>query len=276
MTTQQVDSVQSAWDSIAAGYDEFVTPTHLWLGNEALRLVGLGPGARFLDVAAGSGALSIPAARTGAKVLSTDISPAMVEQLRVRARREGLSNLECRVMDGHSLGLEDDRFDFAGSQFGVMLFPDLPRAVREMRRAVRPGGRVFLVVYGDPGQVEFLTFCLGAIREVVPDFEGLPADPPPLPFQVADPAKLRRELEGAGLEDVRVETTVETLRFRSGQELWDWFVNSNPIAVELTGDLTDGERDRVRDALEDRVRERAGGPGTAVLTNPVHVGIGTK
>ncbi len=276
MTTQQVDSVQSAWDSIAAGYDEFVTPTHLWLGNEALRLVGLGPGARFLDVAAGSGALSIPAARTGAKVLSTDISPAMVEQLRARARREGLSNLECRVMDGHSLALEDDRFDFAGSQFGVMLFPDLPRAVREMRRAVRPGGRVFLVVYGDPGQVEFLTFCLGAIREVVPDFEGLPADPPPLPFQVADPAKLRRELEGAGLEDVRVETTVETLRFRSGQELWDWFVNSNPIAVELTGDLTDGERDRVRDALEDRVRERAGGPGTAVLTNPVHVGIGTK
>ena len=50
------EGIRDAWDNIAAGYDEFVTPTHMWLANEGLRRVGLRSGMRFLDVAAGSGA----------------------------------------------------------------------------------------------------------------------------------------------------------------------------------------------------------------------------
>ena len=111
MTVQELDRTREQWDAIAAGYDAFVTPTHMWLGNEALGRAGVGAGARFLDVAAGSGALSVPAARLGADVLATDLSPAMIERLRERARAEGLPNLECRVMDGHALELEDDTFD---------------------------------------------------------------------------------------------------------------------------------------------------------------------
>jgi ubiquinone/menaquinone biosynthesis C-methylase UbiE len=117
MTTQEQEQIQDAWDNIAAGYDEFVTPTHRWLANEALQRVGLRPGIRFLDVAAGSGALSIPAARLGAKVLAVNISPAMIERLEAHAREEGLSNLEARVMDGHALEFDDDAFDISGSQF---------------------------------------------------------------------------------------------------------------------------------------------------------------
>jgi len=51
------DGIRDAWDEIAGGYDQFVTPTHMWLANEGLRRVGLRSGMRFLDVAAGSGAL---------------------------------------------------------------------------------------------------------------------------------------------------------------------------------------------------------------------------
>ena len=133
------ETTRAAWDSIATGYDEFVTPTHVWLANEGLRRADIRPGMRFLDVAAGSGALSIPAARLGAQVLATDQSPAMLEHLDARALKEGLT-IETRVMDGHALELEDDTFDVAGSQFGVMLFPDMPRGIREMARVVKPGG----------------------------------------------------------------------------------------------------------------------------------------
>jgi ubiquinone/menaquinone biosynthesis C-methylase UbiE len=118
--------IEAAWSEVAPGYDEHVTPSNMVLGERALQRAGLGPGTHVLDVAAGSGALSVPAARTGARVLATDISLAMVERLEARARDEGLTNLEARVMDGHSLDLQDDTFDLAGSQFGVMLFPDLP------------------------------------------------------------------------------------------------------------------------------------------------------
>ena len=128
------NDTRAAWDKIAPGYDKTNTPTQMWLGNEGLRRAELRAGMRFLDVAAGSGALSISAARLGAQVLATDQSPVMLELLRARARQEGL-NIETRVMDGHALELDDNSFDMVGSQFGVMLFPDMPKGITEMVRA---------------------------------------------------------------------------------------------------------------------------------------------
>lgn len=278
MTTQEQKQTQDAWDNLAAGFDEFVTPTNMWLGNEGIRHAGLNSGMRFLDVAAGSGALSIPAARLGAHVLATDISPIMLERLKARAHQEGLSNLETRVMDGHALELEDDTFDIAGSQFGVMLFPDMPRGISEMARVTRPGGRVLMNVVGDPRKVEFFSFFVGAIRSAVPGFTGPPMDPPPLPFQLQDPEKLRQELARAGLKDIRVETATQKLELQSGEQLWNWLVNSNPIAMMILAslNLTSEQTSVVQQALERMVSERAGESGTAVLTSPVHIGIGTK
>lgn len=69
-----------------------------------------------------------------------------------------------------------------------------------------------------------------AMHAVGPDFEGLPLDPTPLPFQVSDPRKLRQRLQKAGLEEIHVETVTEGLEFDSGHQLWDWVMNSNPIA----------------------------------------------
>ena len=268
---------RDAWDNIAAGYDEFVTPTHMWLANEGLRRVGLGPGMRFLDVAAGTGALSIPAARLGAQVLATDMSPVMLERLKARAHQEGLE-LETRVMDGHALELEDGAFDMSGSQFGVMLFPDMPRGIAELARVVRPGGRVLMNVYGPPQKIEFFGFFVHAIQAVVPSFTGPPMDPPPLPFQLQDPEKLRQELANAGLKDIRVETITEKLEFRSGKQLWDWLTSSNPIVGGVLAELnlTDEQGAIVRQTLDDMVRKRSGGSGPAVLTNPINIGVGTK
>lgn len=276
MITQELEQTRDAWNSIAAGYDEFVTPMHMWLANEALRRADLRSGMRFLDVAAGSGALSIPAAQLGARVLATDISPSMLERLTARARNEGLTNLETRVMDGHALELEDNTFDLAGSQFGVMVFPDMPRGIREMARVTKPGGRVLMNVYGPPTQVEFFAFFVGALRAAVPGFTGPPMDPPPLPFQLRDPETLRQALGNAGLKDIRVETTTERLAFQSANHMWDWVVNSNPVGAMLVADLTRAQEVMVQEALDGMLRERAGGSGPAVLTNPVHIGIGTK
>lgn len=277
MSTQGQERTQVAWDTIATGYDEHVTPSHLWLGGEGLRRAGLRPGMRFLDVAAGSGALSIPAARLGARVLATDLSPVMLGRLEARAREEGL-DVETRVMDAHALELQDDTFDVCGSQFGVMLLPDMPRGVRELARVARPGGRVLLTVYGAPEKVEFFAFFVRAIQAAVPAFTGPPMDPPPLPFQLQDPERVREELAAAGLRDVRVETITETLEFRSGRHLWDWLVSSNPIAGAILAelDLTEPQTAVVLEALEALVRERSAGSGPAVLTNPINIGVATK
>lgn len=274
---RQDPDAASGWDRIAPGYDEYVTPTHMWLANEGLRRAGLRSGARFLDVAAGSGALSVPAARSGAEVLATDRSAAMLELLQARARSEGLG-IETRVMDGHALDLDDDVFDMAGSQFGVMLFPDMPRGVREMVRVTKPGGRVLLLAYGAPQEIEFLEFFTRAIQAVRSDFHGLPTDPPPLPLQLQDPERLRKEFAAAGLQDVQVETITETTEFATGRSLWDWLVSSNPIVESVLEELglTDDETSAVVQALEELVDDRAEVDGTASLTSPVNIGVGTK
>jgi ubiquinone/menaquinone biosynthesis C-methylase UbiE len=232
---------------------------------------------RFLDVAAGSGALSIPAARLGARVLATDQSHVMLDLLGQRARKERL-DVETRVMDGHALELDDNSFDMAGSQFGVMLFPDMPQGIREMARVVRPGGRVLMNVYGDPHKIEFFGFFVNAIQVVRPAFTGPPMDLPPLPFQLQEPKRLREELAAAGLKDIEVETITETTEFRSGKELWDWVVWSNPIAEDVLGtlDLTAKDREAIQHALDKLVRERAVSEGPALLSNPINIGIGTK
>ena len=270
------EQVRAAWDSIAAGYDKTNTPTQMWLGNEGLRRAGLKPGMRFLDVGAGSGALSIPAARLGAQVLAVDLSPVMLDLLEQRASREGLG-IETRVMDGHALEIDDASFDMAGSQFGVMLFPDMPKGIAEMARVVKPGGRVLMNVYGDPHRIEFFAFFVQAIQAVRPDFTGPPMDPPPLPFQLQEPAKLRRELAAAGLKNIAVEAVTEATEFRTGKELWEWIIWSNPIAETVLASLslTGAERDRIVDELARLVRVRAGN-GAAVLTNPINIGVGTK
>lgn len=74
-----------AWDSIAALYDEHVAPGESELATAGLRLAGLKAGGTFVDVAAGTGGLSLPAARLGAKVLATDWSPKMIEHFNARA-----------------------------------------------------------------------------------------------------------------------------------------------------------------------------------------------
>ncbi|MGD9694753.1 MAG: class I SAM-dependent methyltransferase [Thermoleophilia bacterium] len=265
-----------AWDAIAAGYDRYVAPQEADLANEALGVVGLRPGERFLDVAAGTGGLGLPAARLGAEVLAIDWSPAMIDRFTARVREEGLINAEGRVMDCHALELPDDGFDVTGSQFGVMLVPDQARALREMVRVTRPGGRVLMVAYGSPAELEFIRFFSGALRAVAPEFPGLPDDPPPREFQVADPAVLRRRLTDAGLTDVRVDRTAERLRFGSGQEMWDWVLHGNPIAGMLVEDLGDDRRARLRRVLDGMLRERAGADGRAVLSNVVNIGVGTK
>lgn len=275
MKAEGLEQTREAWDKIADGYDRFVTPTHMRLAEQGLRRAGLERGQRFLDVACGSGALSITAARLGAQVTGVDLSPVMVERLEARARREGFSGLEGRVMDGQDLEFDDAAFDVAGSQFGVMLFPDLPRGLEEMVRVTRPGGRVLVNVFGPPEQVEFLAFFLTAIRSVVPGFTPPPLDEPGSPMQASDPRVFRERLLEAGLEDVRLETVTERLRFSSGQETWDWLTNSNPVTGMLLARLSRKQQEEARAALGRLVRERAGGAGPAVLTNPVHIGVGT-
>src|SRR5690606_18153717 len=155
-------------------------------------------GSRVLDVAAGTGALALAAARAGAQVLATDFAPGMV----ARIAAAGLPNVEARVMDGQALDLPDAAFDAVFSIFGVIMFPDWRKGLAEMARVTRPGGQGVVATWRESGAATFL--LLGQIRrKLFPELEGMTM--PAGVGALSDPGDFARELVAAGYRDPRIE-----------------------------------------------------------------------
>lgn len=277
MTTDTLGPAQAreAWDAIANDFDRRATPHTLAFAERALSRVELGRGVRVLDVASGSGGLSVPAARRGADVLALDISPTMVDLLRARARVQGLSTLQAEVADCQTLAFDDGVFDVVVSMNGVSLFPDIPGGLREMVRVTRRGGQVLVVVFGPLPQAEFIALPLAAMQATAPGAAPPPGGPPMPPFRLSDPAVLQRSLQDAGLSGIRVDTVAWTMAVDSAEHLLELLLASNPIARQLTARLSDEQLRQVRQVLDGMLRERSGGAPGAVLTCQMHVGTGT-
>src|SRR5271163_2718817 len=101
------------------------------LGPVLVAATGIGPGTRVLDVAAGSGNISLPAAETGATVISSDLTPELLARSKSRAAQLGLA-LEWHEANAHALPFADGEFDVVMSAIGVMFAPDQQCAASEL------------------------------------------------------------------------------------------------------------------------------------------------
>ena len=187
------------WDRAAIRYRETAHPFTAQYAEAALARVSLTPDSDVLDVATGTGALALAAARTGARVLATDFSPGMVASVAAA----GLANVEARVMDGQALDLPDASFDAVFSIFGVIMFPDWRKGLAEMRRVTRPRGYGVVASWRDEGAATFL--LLGRIRrKLFPGREGMAM--PEAVRALSDPEDFARELVAAGYREPRIES----------------------------------------------------------------------
>ncbi len=267
-----LEQTRQAWDECAEAYDRALTATDARAAEAALRLAGVHAGMRLLDIAAGPGALSIPAARLGAHVLAIDYSRRMIELLEHKARRLGLPNLIAQQMDGTALELEDGSVDVACSELGIMLFPDRARGLREMARVVRPGGRGVMVVLGPPQRVQPIATFMEAATQAVPGFSP-PTDSPL--FCLQDPIALRREMEASGFHDVEVMPFEDRMDVESPAALWDSITAGAPAVAGLLGRLSEEARLAVRRRLLDLIHSRFGG-GAVSLPMAFNIAVGLR
>ena len=149
-------------------YHRFATATVWELGPVLVKACGISAGHRVLDVAAGTGNTAIRAAKTGAQVVASDLTPENFEAGRREARAQGVE-LEWMEADAEALPFGDEEFDVVTSSLGAMFAPNHQAVADQLLRVCRPGGTI--------GMINFTPEGLGA------DFFGLfaPYAPPPPP-----------------------------------------------------------------------------------------------
>jgi SAM-dependent methyltransferase len=245
-----VDEI-SYWNSEAgsrwAVYQEQMDRALAPLGEFGLEAAAAGLGDDgVLDIGCGCGASSLALAsavgRT-ANVVGIDVSRPMLAVAEERARTAALDNLRFVLADAATETLGNDSFSLAFSRFGVMFFDDPLRAFQNVRRALRPGGRLVFVCWRDLSANPWFAVPAAAIRPYLPP-QPKPDPDAPGPLAFADPTRVRGILEGAGFEGVRFEAR-------------DAIVSLGPLAsaLELLSHI--GPASRLLDAVDEGARADA-------------------
>jgi SAM-dependent methyltransferase len=191
----EMESLKSRLKAMWMAGDFGEVARHIEAGaEEFIARLALAPGARVLDVACGSGNLSLPAARAGAVVTGVDIATNLLEQARARAASEGLT-IQFDEGDAEALPYADASFDVVVSMFGAMFAPRPELVAAELVRVCRPGGRIALANWTPEG---FIGQMFKLTGKHVPPPPGMPS-----PVQWGDEETVRERLR-EGVADLRL------------------------------------------------------------------------
>ncbi len=252
-------SVRKHWDASARGWDAHTPAIRAWLRsstNAMIAMAGVVKGARVLDVAAGAGDQTLDLAeRVGpsGSVVATDLSPAIVALAQDRARHAGFGHVECRVADGEDLQVEPASFDAAVCRLGLMFFPDPLRGLREMQRALRPGGGACTVVFSGPEKNPCLTILMAtALRHA-----GSPARDPFAPgslFSLGRPRHIDTLFQEAGFRDVATTSMDAPFRMPSVDDYLAFVRSSASPVLQILAGLSELAAQAAWDDIRQQLR----------------------
>jgi SAM-dependent methyltransferase len=230
-------------------------------GQRLIEAAQIAPADQILDVGCGCGASTREAAKiaTDGAALGVDLSSRMLARARERSRAEGLTNVRFEQADAQIYPFETGAFDLAISRFGVMFFGDPVAAFSNIRRALRPGGRLAFLCWQSLNRNEGFATLVGALAAG----RDLPRPPAGAPgqFGLADPDLVRRILTEAGFERVNLDEVNEPLWVgKSTDDAFDFF-RSLGVTRGMLRDLDADTASRALDVVRDSIAEHDTGQG---------------
>ena len=264
------------WDQAASGWNSHTAQIREWLqpATEAmLEMAGVRRGARVLDVAAGTGDQTLDIAqRVGPDgyVLATDLSASILEFAKSNARRAGYGNVGTLVADGESLQVDEAGFDAAVCRLGLMLFPDPRQGLREMYRALKPGGGVCTIVFSRPETNPCVTILMSTALK----HAGLPPRDPYQPgglLSLGKPGLIDELFRSAGFKDVATTRMDAPFKLPSAQDYLRFIRTSASPLQQILSKLGAEAADAAWKDMEQRLKifetsEGWTGPNELLLT----------
>jgi SAM-dependent methyltransferase len=239
------------------------------LGRLAVERAGVAAGEAVLDVGCGCGGTALELAQrvgAGGRVLGVDLSRPMLERARERARAAGAANVAFFEADAQDARFEPAGFDVVFSRFGVMFFADPPAAFANLRRALRPGGRLSFVCWQRLPDNPWMLVPLGALAKHLP----LPPPPPPGapgPFAFADAERVRGILAAAGFAEIACDDVRQPLALGGGDldDAVDFALELGPASAALREAGAGPElRARVAESVREALAPYAAGGGLSL------------
>ncbi len=240
MTDQARNNANDTWNwsERAAAWRRWHPILTEWWQSVTDLLIGWAepaPGMSVLDIASGTGepALSLaPRVGPDGTLTATDVIPEMVEIAAENAAQQGITNMRVQQADAGALPFPDASFDRVTCRFGVMYFPDVPHALHEVRRVLRPGGRAVFAVWGPLEQIDYLTSTLSVLLRYHPSPPPAPDPDAPHPLKFARAGTLSSVLHAAGFVDVREETRIVPLPWPGTPEEFLGYIRSDMVTFD--------------------------------------------
>lgn len=211
------------WDLAADGYAEYAPAIMQSFSARALEFAALTPDSRIIDVAAGSGMLTLLAAEQVGEVQAIDFSAPMIDRLIAQARAGGLTNIAAQVGDGQALPFDDNRFDAGFSMFGLMYFPERAKGFAELFRVLRPGGIAVVSSWAPVVESPLMRLMFGALHAADPAIE----EPQPNYLSLENPEVFETEMRAAGFAAVSIQRHTSSLSCPDVDQLWETLLGSN-------------------------------------------------
>jgi SAM-dependent methyltransferase len=253
------------WVAEAERYDTMAGS----FGEAMLDAAGLQPGDRVLDVGCGNGATTIEAARRvrpAGTALGVDLSAPMLAVAKTRAAAAGVDEADFLQADAQVHPFPAGEFDAVVSRFGLMFFDDPDAAFANLARALRPSGRIAFVAWQGLERSEWIMVAGAAAAPYVGIPEGIAPDAPG-PFGLADPARVRRMLEGAGFVGVTLEELTRPMRIGNDVDDALSFIRSLPVVRDLLGAAPADKQAAAVEAAREALGPYAGPEGVVMHNN---------
>ena len=253
------DQQPHRWDDHVTFYEDVFEPLTQTFAVAAIEALSLEPASHVLDSGAGTGGAALELARRGHRVAAIDASKAMVRRAKERASTAGLP-IESLTMDGQNLSFRNASFDAALSVLGVILFPDAVRGLSELRRTVRPGGRIALITWTAPEAYELIGELRAAALSVL---GSLPPRPLPAQLRFKEKEQFQALFSAAELPEAEISEVVGELMAPSPAWLAERLAFAPGMAALL--DAFGGARAEVVTAFRQRLEATRGSGGISLL-----------